>query len=273
MPWMRWIAALALFAIAAAASGQAAEGDASEPTGESRWEVHVSPYLLLAGMDGTVAANGAEAEFDVDFGDIFDALDIALFGTVEVKRDRLSLTTNVMYVDLSPETNRAVGSALPSAPPGDFSVGADLQTIVFEVAPGFEVASLAIGEAGRVALDLRTGLRYVWMKTELRVDLDPGSPLGPFSRDFRATTDWADVLVGARVRAQLTRKLGLVVSGDVGGFELGSGSELTWSAQGFLLYALGEHWSLGGGWRSLDIDRGPNEFRMEGPLLGGSYRF
>jgi hypothetical protein len=136
------------------------------------------------------------------------------------------------------------------------------------------VASVGLGETGHVALDLRGGIRYWWMKTELAVTLDPGSPLGPFQREFESTLDWVDVIVGARIRAQLTPKLGLVVAGDVGGFEMGgSASEFTWSANAFLSYALGEHWQLAAGWRSLDIEREITDVRMEGPLIGATYRF
>ena len=77
----------------------------------------------------------------------------------------------------------------------------------------------------------------------------------------------------ARVRAQLTGNIRLVVSGDYGGFDIGSSSHRTWSLTGHLSYALGEHWDLAAGWRTLEFERGQMDLEMSGPLLGVHYRF
>lgn len=38
-------------------------------------------------------------------------------------------------------------------------------------------------------------------------------------------------------------------------------------------YSLGESWELAAGWRTLNLDRGPVDLDMAGPLLGAAYRF
>jgi hypothetical protein len=65
----------------------------------------------------------------------------------------------------------------------------------------------------------------------------------------------------------------LVVSGDFGGFDIGSSSHKTWSLSGIASYRLGEHWDLLAGWRTLSIERGAIDAKMEGPLVGASYSF
>ena len=75
------------------------------------------------------------------------------------------------------------------------------------------------------------------------------------------------------MRAQLSESFTLVVSGDYGGFDIGSSSHRTWSLSGFLAYRLGEHWELGGGWRTLELERGAVDLEMSGPLVGLGYRF
>jgi len=77
----------------------------------------------------------------------------------------------------------------------------------------------------------------------------------------------------ARVRAQLTDDIGLAVSGDWGGWDIGSSSHETWSVTGFAMYRLGEHWDLSAGWRKLSIDRGDVDLDMSGPLLGAICNF
>ena len=264
--------ALALLVAAKSFAGDV-NAAVAPPPGGGGWAITVAPYFWAAGLDGTLAANGVESSFEADFGDIFKDLDFGMLNALEVRHDRVSLTANVIYIDISAESGRAIGSVLPGAPSGDFSVDTDTQEVIFELVSGYEVASLGLGDEGRVAFDLRGGIRYWWMKSVLEVTLDPGSPLGPFSQKFKSTIDWVDVVVGARIRAQLTPKFGLVIAGDVGGFELGSASDFTWSANGYLVYALGEHWQLAGGWRSLDIEREVVHVRMEGPLIGAFYRF
>jgi hypothetical protein len=260
--------AFLLLSLAGSSFAQDAAPEAPTLADDGGWKVSVAPYLWGAGLDGTVAANGVQTDFDVEFSDIFDELDFGFLNAIEIRNERVIITANLIYLKLSPESNRAIGSVLPGAPPGDFSVDAESQTLIVEIAPGYELVS-----SDRVAIDVRAGLRYWWLENELDVRLDPGSPLGPFRREFESTIDWLDVMVGARMRARLTPKVGLVVAGDVGGFELGSASELSWSAQGFVTYALGEHWELGAGWRSLDVDRGAVNVRMEGPLIGAMRRF
>jgi hypothetical protein len=240
---------------------------------DSKWEVAMAPYFWGIGLDGTVASENVQTSFELDFADIWEELDFAALTVLEIQYDKVSLTTNLTYLEVSPESHRAVGSVLPGAPPGDFDVEVGVQTVLFEAMPGYEVASVSLGDQSRVAFDLRGGIRYWWMKTELDVRLDPSSPLGPFRRELESTDDWVDVLVGARMRVQLTRKLGLVVAGDVGGFELGRSSDFTWSVNALLMYALGEHWHLAGGWRAIDYERGAADVRTEGITLGGVYRF
>lgn len=274
-PRAAFLLTLALLWFASPARGQQATAAATTtPPTDDDWVVLIAPYFWGSGLQGTLEDNGFEAEFDIDFVDIFEALDFAGLAAVEVRHRRLMLESNLIYLDLSPEAGRATGSVLPSAPPGSFGVRADVQELLLEVLAGYEV--VRVGQATDVrwlALDLTGGLRYTWLESSIRVELDPGAPLGPFRRDAREREGWADILVGARVRAHFTEKLGLTLGGNVGGFDIGSASELTWSVVGLMTYRLGDRWTLAGGWRVLDFERGFADVRMSGPLLGAVYAF
>jgi hypothetical protein len=230
----------------------------------------------MSALEGNVDADGHSAEIDVSFSDIWSALDVGVLGAFEAKRGRFQLSGNLIYMKLSDSVEKPVGPLLPIAAPGSFSVRAVVQTGILELRPSYEVLSLPLFGAAderRIALDLGAGARVFWIDNHLSVKLRPGVPIGPFSQRFDESVDWVDFVGAARVRAQLSEKLGLVVSGDYGGFDVGSSSHHTWSLAGFLSYRLGEHWDLVGGWRTLQLERGPIDLEMSGPLLGANYRF
>jgi hypothetical protein len=221
-----------------------------------------------------VAAKEVDSEFDVPFADIFDVLDFAFFGEAEARRGKLSLTGNLAYIKLSTDSVRATGSVLPSVPPGSLSIDTVTDTLTVEAAANYEVASAPLfGDGRRIALDLRGGFRAWWLENDVEVELDPASPLGPFNRDFHESGGWVDFVVGARLRAQPTEKLGLVLSGDVGGFDIGSSSKLTWSVVAFGAYQITEHWELAAGWRGIDIENERADVFQSGPLVGAVYRY
>jgi hypothetical protein len=96
---------------------------------------------------------------------------------------------------------------------------------------------------------------------------------------YKLDTDWFDPVIGLRVAGDLSEKWYLALSGDVGGFSIGSASDLTWQAMLVLGWRFGEHWSAQLGWRALDIQRSRGgtgskvELLLHGPLLAATYRF
>jgi len=264
---------IALPALASDSGEAAAAGDAHPPVSDV-WEFSVAPYLWLSGLDGTVAAKGVESEFDVPFSDIIDVLDFAFFGQAEARRGKLSFTGALAYAKLSTDSARATGSILPNAPPGDLRVDTVVDILTVEAAANYEVASAPVfGDGRRIALDVRAGFRAWWLENDVEAELDPGSPLAPFKRKFHENGGWVDLVIGARVRAQPTEKIGLVLSGDVGGFGIGSSSKLTWSAAAFGTYQITEHWQLAAGWRGIDVDQDTADVFESGPLIGAVYRY
>jgi hypothetical protein len=240
------------------------------------WQFQLAPHMWFAGLDGRAEAKNHSADIDVSFADIWDNLDVGVLSNLEARRDKLSVVTNVIYLKLSPSAGHPVGSLLPLAPDGAFSVRNTTEEMIVELRPLYEVLSLPLFGAGderRIALDLGPGGRMFWLDTHLHIELEPGAPLGPFSRRFDERTIWVDLLGVARVRAQLTENLALVVSGDYGGFDIGSSAHRTWSLGAHGIYRLGEHWDLVAGWRTLAVERGGVDLDMAGPLLGAAYRF
>ncbi len=232
------------------------------------WELSVAPYLWASALEGTLDTDVVETDIDVEFSDIVDAMDAGLLVALEARRGRISLVANGIYLRLEDDAERALSPVLPAAPPGSLDLEFAAETAMAEGFAGYEVWS-----APRLALDLRLGARYWYVRQKVDVTLLPGVPLPPFDRSFDESGDWVDAVAGARLRAALSERVGLTVAGDYGGFGWGSSSEPSWSVHAFLSIALGRHWQLAAGWRHLELERGPLEIRMLGPLLGASYRF
>jgi hypothetical protein len=245
----------------------------ASPARAQEWEFSLAPYLWGAGLEGTLDAENVSADVDIPFSDIWDNLDVGVLTRLEARRGRFGVTSNLVYLKLSPEAERPVGSLLPVAPAGSFRVRAVTEEVIFELLPTWELAAFEPGGGTRVALDLGAGARVWWVDQHLSVKLRPGVPVGPFARRFDQDWDWVDFVVAARVRARLAEKLALTVSGDYGGFDLGSSSHRTWSLTGFFSYRLGEHWDLMLGWRTLEFERSATHLEMGGPLVGALYRF
>lgn len=118
------------------------------------------------------------------------------------------------------------------------------------------------GTLANLAFDLR-GVRL------------PGAVVNGARREFEQDTSWVDPIVGFRVTADLTRRFSLFLLGDIGGWGIGSASDLTW--QGFLgaRFDWSEHWGVAGGFRALGVDRDSaiENTILWGPQVGVVFRY
>jgi hypothetical protein len=104
-----------------------------------------------------------------------------------------------------------------------------------------------------------------------------GATFGGTDVDESASAWWIDPLLGLRVSADLTERFGIVVAGNVGGFDIGSASKFSWEALAFLDWRFGESTSFVLGYRGLGFDREKGKAQadiiLHGPLLGLIFRF
>ena len=279
---MRRVLVLSMLAVLCGAHASAEDEAASAPAPAEapaeapapKWEFAVAPYMWFVGIDGSVDSGGRSVDVDVKFKDIWDALDVGALAAVEARRGRFSFVNNLIYLKVSTSGDHPTGAGLPSVPPGSLDVRVASSIIIWEFRPAWEVLSLPLtSEKHRIALDIGPAGRFWWLANHADVKLKPGVPVGPFQQRSDTHTDFVDWVAAARIRARLTDDIGLVVSGDYGGFGIGSSSHATWSVAGFGMYRLGESWDLSAGWRYLSIDHGSTDINLSGPLVGLSYRF
>ena len=137
------------------ASGMAAS--AAEPEG---WKFELTPYFWAAGLEGDVTINGHEADFEKEFSDIVDMLEIggSLLGVAQYNRfllwgqvDYFSQSTDELDVEDQPE-----GGSL------------DTKLLLGEVAVGCQLDGFMEGQT----FDILVGARM--LHTELDLELDDG---------------------------------------------------------------------------------------------------
>ena len=135
------------------ASGLAAA--AAEPQG---WKFELTPYLWAEGLEGDVTINGHEAEFEKEFSDLFDMLDIggSLFGVAQYNRfiflgavDYFDLSTDNLDVEDQPE-----GRTL------------DSKMLLGEVAAGYQFDGFMEG----MTISVLAGARMTSMELDLELD-------------------------------------------------------------------------------------------------------
>lgn len=262
------VAAVLLFGITPARSQSSGSASAG-------WTYEVTPYLWGSGLEGDVQAGALpKTSTDMSFSDIFDVLDFAAMGTFEARRDRWGFLFDLIYLELSDS-----GTATQTGPG---PIGATL-TATADVTVKQAMLTGAVAyrvSEGRSPVDVIGGLRY----TKTEVDADIGASLfGPLGAGVASTVsrsgdeDWVDLLVGLRVQHPIADRWTLVGYADVGGFGLGSSSELTWQAIGGANYEYSKRVSIKFGYRymSIDYDNGGAlyDMIMQGPYVGVGIRF
>jgi hypothetical protein len=199
------------------------------------WHFALVPYFWFAGIDGTVSVKGlVEVPVHKSFSDIISDFDIGLLGHFEGRKNRWGFASDILYLDLE----APVASSAPVL--GALGISANVRQLMIE---GIATYRLVIGGTKDKPshLDLLAGARYFGANTQLQNDaLETG----------KLDMQWVDALVGLRFRVPLGSRVGLLGRGDVAGF----GSKFTWNLEGDLAVGLSERWTLGAGWRHLDID-------------------
>lgn len=227
---------------------------AAEPAvEESDWAITLTPYVFMAGLDGTLGFDGGSAPVVASFGDILSALDVAFFGAAEVRYRRISAFVDINYTATT--------------------VSESLETPLFDsVKVGNDILFGTAGVAYRFQLDNGVELApYIgarWWNVDLSVDLRPG--LSP-SQSFAFERGWADPVFGLSVDYAITDRWFVGVLGDVGG----GVSDLTWQVYGRGGYQFNDLFALTLGYRyvGVDYDRDGFEFDtlVDGLMLG--FRF
>jgi len=243
------------FGVAVAAWSAVLCGPAAAEAQE--WRYNLKLYGWVPALSATLGTPLGNVNVDQSMSDVLDQLDFALFGTFEAQRGRWSLIGDLAHSKLS-----QTETLLPPAPFGGVRLETRLTAISGYVA-------YRVAETEMVGLDLAAGFRHY--------DLSLRAALTGPALQIRNADSWTDPVIGARATFEFGQGWRGALSLDVGGFGIGSASDLSWQATAEVEYAFNDTWSALVGYRHLSIDRPaakqPRKLELSGPVIGVRARF
>lgn len=217
----------------------------AQDTEEKSWEWRIVPlYAWFASLDGKAGIKDTTGDVDLDFGEIFDKLQLAYMGHVEgIWRQKIGVFGDLVYLSLGEEKTL---QGIPTK--------VDLKQTIGELGGFYRLGQ------GPHFLDLLASLRYYDLKLEPTVG----------ARSLDRSADWLDGVVGLQWRWKFAEKWILATRGDIGA----GGSELAWNLSAFVDWQVWKNLTLLGGYRALDIDykdKFTYDVTIQGPVLGFSF--
>jgi hypothetical protein len=265
----------------ALAQGVATGGGSKAPT--DAWQFSITPYLWLPNINGTLKYNippgaGGSPSVEVGPNDYLEALKFAIMISGEVRKDRWSVFTDLIYLDFSNGKSAVKsinfgGSAVSSSV--NASTNSSLTGAIWTLAAGY-----AVLPDRPVALDVFGGFRYAGLKasTDWQLTADVIGPGGgglsfPRSGSISERMDLWDAIIGVRGRFWLGGSNWSIPYY----LDVGTGSSvLTW--QGLLGVAYMFSWGdVTLAYRNLYYDQSDDkliqDMRFSGFALGATFRF
>ncbi|MHC4525931.1 MAG: porin family protein [Planctomycetota bacterium] len=242
---------------------------------ENGWKVSAAPYFWAPSIDGDSTISGATAAIDLSFSDIMDDFDVwGISNRVEAWKGDWGLIFDGMYVDMETE-----GELTDPPPAGEVDVDIESGTADFALAYKLVDLPLEEGTSRKLMFSPLGGLRYQYFKQEITLKAD--HPLGPAGTTLGTSKDWVEPFVGAQFRYDLTEKLAVISRADIGGFGIGSASDLTWNFVIGMDWTFKDNMDLKFGYRVMDMDysngSGLDEFgfngKLSGPIIGLNIHF
>ncbi len=273
------IFALLMALISTSAYAQEAASDADE------WKFKFTTGFAFVGMEGDATLSGVTGEFDLSFSDLLDNFDVfGLNASLEAWKGDWGYFVNGAFTDLNGDFDFKL-----IEPEADADIAVDIRQTSLELGLIHRLCTVPLGTARDASSGKRTpalmfallgGGRYAYLKQELDITL-AGPEIGRKSGTLGGSEDWVEPFVGGRIGLALTEKLTLVTSGDVGGFGIGTASDLTWKFFAGVDYRFLEWLSATAGYSIYDIDyergSGDSKFgldaRIEGPAVALSFYF
>jgi hypothetical protein len=227
----------------------------------SDWHVNWIPiYLWFTGLSGNVGAGGYVVPVSVSFSDVVKQLNIGLMTSLDVRRKRVGLFTDLVFISLTSDQR--------STPFGAFSgFTANAKQLIID-----PEAYVRLLDSDRGYIDAVAGARF-W-RLDNSLDLFPvNTSQSPVT--VGQTQDWVDPVLGARFRLNLGKGFFANVKGDAGGF--GVGSQQTYQIYSGLGKEFKKKYSALVGYRYLYVDYTNGGFvydvHMSGALVGLNIRF
>jgi len=235
----------------------------------NEWQVNITPYFLVAGLNGTAGVKGITSDVDMSFSDILDKLGFGFNMALEVRKGHWGLILDGIYLRLEDQRTRSW-----MGPLGLVNIEGALDATMTQQIYG---AGLNYRFAfGRTNLDLVMGARFTRIELDLILNATTNLELLPGGiREVNGKSDWVDPIIGARIFHNFNKALAFMVYQDFGGF--GIGSDMTYQFVGVIDWTFYSVISAKLGYRFLYQNFDKDDFQwntnISGPLLGIGFRF
>ena len=213
-------------------------------------QYEITPYLWVASINGTTAADGSEGppiDSDYNFFSL-DNLDGVASATFTARGQQWGFLFDFLYVAY--EDSLLEGTALQATP--------RLSGRILEFAGTYQISAID-------DLEVIAGLRQQDIDVEISI----------LNRTPQASVVWIDPFVGVVYTPALTDKWYLSLRGDVGGFGIESDAAI--NAEAMLRYQFGDTFSFKFGYRYLKVDFEDSslvyDISLDGLLFGLGIRF
>ncbi len=203
---------------------QAAQDDADG------WDFVVAPYVLFPHMNGGQTIRGIPSEVAVGPSDIFENLDFGAMLYLEMANPDWAITLDGLYMDLGASAELPLSGRTGTA---------DTKQLALEAKGLRRVAEWA---------EVGIGARLNTIETGLFVEAGMVLP----EIDVSSKHTWFDPLIAARLMAPFESRWRLGISGDIGGF--GIGSSIAWQVLPFVGYRFATWFELALTYRAMGMD-------------------
>jgi len=253
--------ALINFSLLVATMQQAVAGD---NTAENEWQFAAEAYAWGPDISGTSTTGG---NFDIPLHEIIDNLEMTIMGRIGAKKDKLTLFSDIIYLDLSTDEKGSFNIPIGRGPGLTVGDKLDIGLKAWVVQP---TAAYTVFETSKYNIDLLAGARYLWIEVDLAL-----RTTGPFAnrkvKDKESEHNW-DGIVGASGRVALNDKWDATVYADAGSGD----SDYTLQGQAALSYKF-DSFEGRFGYRYLkwefDGHGALEDLTIKGPFAGALFRF
>ncbi|MFI5323923.1 MAG: hypothetical protein ACHQ6U_10405 [Thermodesulfobacteriota bacterium] len=221
------------------AANDTGAGTYFHPT-SNQWHFAIIPYLWAAATSGKVGIGPVTADISQSFSDTLSNLDGGFAAHIEAWTDKFGFFFDGNYSSYSAGNSK---TAQLGPVQGTVSISSQSYFFLGELGGFYRVGKWPLGQGTGsyqsktntfLTLDLIGGGRLWYMDAD--IDFNGNGPAG-ISSGIAKSKSWFDFILGARAKMDID-KFFVELRGDVGGFDLGFSSDISWNLAGYIGYEL-----------------------------------
>lgn len=252
---------LSLDGVPASVPGEATPDSADD---DPRYKLYL--YGWTPSISGDVVIGGLSAPIDASIGSVVSELQGVLSGRFEARSGQWLVFIDAMFADLGWEQPLPLGGSLD----------VDFDQLVVALGMGYRIGQWPLGDNEDLSFlaEVFGALQYTYLKLNI-------SKTGVLPFESKRSADWVDPVIGGRLNLNFSENWSIVTIGYVGGFGIGTSSQLVWSVLAGVRWSINDWFVLHLGYRILDYDyvrdTGAEHFEydltLSGPYLSLSFSF